>query len=155
MAAASQFLENKVVDHVFRATAYTMPGTIYISLQTTACVYTDTGTTLTSGSGGTGVEVTGGSYARTAYNPSATSDWEATQGGVSGASSGTTGLTSNHTTITFPTATASWGTVTGIAICDALTNGNLLYFGTLSASKTVSSGDVFQFSANALSITLS
>jgi hypothetical protein len=74
---------------------------------------------------------------------------------VSGASSGTSGLTSNHTTITFPTATASWGTVTGVAICDALTNGNILFFGALAANKTVGTSDVFQFTGNQLSVTLS
>lgn len=101
---------------------------MYIALCTTNAVATDTGTGLSAGANYTdpytsaapvGVEASGGSYGRQAYNPSVSSDWEATQGGVSGTSTGTTGSTSNHTTITFATATGSgWGTITGIAICD-------------------------------------
>lgn len=154
MAAFSNKLENLLVDHIFRATSFTMPSNIYIALLTTNCVASDTGTTLTSGTGGTGVEVTGGSYARQAYNPSSSSNWTATQGGVSGASSGTSGNTQNNTAITFPTATAGWGTVVAVAILDAVTNGNLLFFGSLTASKTINSGDVFQFAANALVVNL-
>lgn len=149
----SDYLENKLIDHLFRDTTFAKPTTLHIALLTTAAVDSDTGTQIYSGSGGTGVEVSGGSYARVAYNPSASANWEATQGGVSGASSGTGGLTSNNTTITFPTATGNWGTIVGIAILDASTNGNALYFGTLSVNKTVTSGDVFQFSENQLSIT--
>lgn len=154
MTAMSNYLENKLIDHIFRDTAYSKPTTLYIALLTTNCVDSDTGTNLTSASGGTGVEVTGGSYARTAYNPSASANWEATQGGVSGASSGTGGLTSNNGVITFPTASSSWGTVSGIAVCDALTNGNILFHGALASSKTVGSGDVFSFQVNQISITL-
>lgn len=155
MAAISKFLFNTLVDFVFRQGSYTPSTTLYIGICTVTPVSGDSGTQVYSGSGGTGVEVTGGSYARVAYNPSSSSNWTATQGGVSGASSGSTGLTSNNTTITFPTATASWGTIVGMAIFDAATNGNMLFFGALSASKVVGSGDVFDFNANQLSVTLS
>lgn len=151
MANISNFLKNKLIDHVFRNTAYTVPANIYIALCTTTPVASDTGTNLTGG-GGTGVEVSGGSYARVAYNPSSSANWEATQGGVSGASSGTTGLTSNNTAITFVTASASWGTVVAVALVDASTNGNILYFGALTVSKTIGTGDVFSFPALNLSI---
>jgi hypothetical protein len=151
MAAMSNYLENKLIDHVFRATSFTMPSALYIALLTTNCVDSDTGTILTAGSGGTGVEVTGGNYSRYQLDPS-TTNWANTQASGSGASSGTTGTTSNSATVTFPTASASWGTITGIAIVDAATNGNILFYGALSTSKTVGSGDVFQFNANQLSI---
>ena len=52
MAGFSDYLEDKVLDHVFGGNAYTAPGTLYVALYTVAP--TDTG-------GGT--EVTGGSYA--------------------------------------------------------------------------------------------
>lgn len=154
MAAASNYLENKLVDLIFRLGTFPAPTTLFIALVSTNCVASDTGVKLTSATG-TGVEITGGSYARVAYTPSASANWEATQGGVSGASSGTSGLTSNNTVITFATATAPWSApVVGLAICDAVTNGNMLYFGALTPSKTVGTGDVFTFPANTLSLTL-
>ena len=53
MAGFSDFLETKVLDHVFGGTAYTAPTTLYVALYTAAP--TDSG-------GGT--EVSGGAYAR-------------------------------------------------------------------------------------------
>lgn len=153
MAAMSNYMENVLIDHIFRATSYTMPSHLYVALCTTAPVASDTGTKLTANTG-TGVEVTGGSYARTTLDPS-TTNWANTQNSGSGASTGSSGTTSNNSTITFPTATGSWGTITSIAICDASTNGNMLFFGNLSASKTVGSGDTFQFNSGQLSVSLS
>ena len=147
MSAMSNYLENVLIDHIFRATSYTMPTNIYIALCTTTPVAGNTGSTIS--------EPSGGSYARMPYNPSSSSNWEATQGGVSGASSGSSGLTSNHTSIAFPAATGVWGTITAVAICDALTSGNLLFFGTLASSKPINSGDTFTFNANQLSVTFS
>ena len=79
---------------------------------------------------GGGTEVSGGSYARQAVSLTD----PATDG---------TGVTSmsNSAQIEFPTATASWGTVTGWALFDALTSGNMVWFGTLSASKAISVND--------------
>lgn len=99
------------------------------------------------------MEVSGGSYARAQLNPSA-SNWLSTQGNTAAISSGTGGTTSNNSTITFTTATGSWGTVVGLAICDAATNGNILFYGTLSVNKTVSSGDTVQISTGQLVVTL-
>jgi hypothetical protein len=154
MAAMSNKMENFLIDHIFRATGYTMPTTLFIALCTTTPVAADTGTTLMSG-GGTGTEVSGGSYTRVAYNPSASANWTATQGGTSGASSGTSGTTNNSTAITFSTASGSWGTVNGVAICDAFTNGNMLFFGSLTSPKTVGTSDIFQFNSSQLSLSLS
>jgi hypothetical protein len=53
MAGFSDYLEDKVLDHVFGGNAYTAPTTLYVALYTVAP--TDTG-------GGT--EVSGGAYAR-------------------------------------------------------------------------------------------
>src|SRR5690606_21366039 len=98
MAAFSNYLENKIVDWLFRGQAYTPPSTIYVGLLTAAPDDTDGGT-----------EVTGGSYARVAVTSSLT-NWAGTQGaGTTAASSGTSGTTSNNSAITFPTPTASWG----------------------------------------------
>jgi len=56
--------------------------------------------------------------------------------------------------ITFPTATASWGTVGWIGIYDASTSGNLLYHTPLDVAKTIDSGDIFKITAGNLSVTL-
>jgi hypothetical protein len=142
MAAATDYLENQLVDHIFRTASFTKPTALYVALFTNA----------TNDAGG-GTEVTGGSYARKQLDPLDT-NWNATQGGTSGASSGTGGLTDNAVDITFVTATASWGTVTNFAIMDALTGGNMLIHGTLTASKTVDDGDTFKFVAGALDVTV-
>ena len=143
MSAMSDYLENKLVDHILRNTAFTMPTTIYVGLYTGA----------PSDAGG-GTEVTGGSYARVQVGPSV-SAWLSTNGTTSGASSGTGGLTSNAADITFPAPTANWGVVTHFGIFDALTTGNLLLWAALTASKTINNGDAQpKFLTAALTITL-
>lgn len=139
MSALSDFLESKLIDHVFRGVAYTAPATMYVGLLTAAP--TDTG-------GGT--EVSGGSYARVAVTSNST-NWANTQASGSGASSGTDGTIENLTTITFPTPSGSWGTVLAVGVYDASTGGNLLWYTTLSVSKTISSGDLVDFPASSLS----
>lgn len=141
MSAMSDYMENKLVDHIFRATAYTAPATLYIGLLTAA----------PSDSGG-GTEVTGGSYARASVTPSV-ANFKSTNGTTSGASSGTGGLTSNANSITFATPSAGWGTVTHFGIYDASTTGNLLFWGSLGTSKTINSGDTVSFAADALTVT--
>lgn len=139
----SDYLENKLIDHIFRNLSFSVPATIGVALVTTAATDASTGATL--------VEVTGGSYARVSVAPS-TANWQSTNGTTSGASSGTGGSTNNAAAITFTTATADWGTVVGVAICDGTTTaaGNVLFYGTLTANKVVSNGDTFQFAANQL-----
>jgi hypothetical protein len=60
----------------------------------------------------------------------------------------------NSAIVTFPTATGSWGTITDFALWDASTAGNLLGYGTLSASKIVGLNDVVRFLAGALTVTM-
>lgn len=121
------FLENEVLDHVFRNATYTPPATAYIGLYTTA----------TNAAGG-GTEVSGNGYTRKAM---------AFDASVSGA-------IDNTSSVEFPTATGSWGTVTHTAVLDAATSGNMLAETALTASKTVASGDVFRFQAGEFDITL-
>jgi hypothetical protein len=127
MSEMSNYLENALINVTLRATAYTAPATVYVSLWTSDP--TDAGS---------GTEVSGGSYARTAVTFGAPSN----------------GVTLNSADVTFPTATASWGTVGWIGINDALTTGNLLYHSPLDTSKTIDSGDIFKISTGNLSVTL-
>ena len=129
MAGFSDYLEDKVLDHVFGGVAYTAPTTLYVALYTV--IPSDTG-------GGT--EVTGGSYARqtATFTVSGTSPTTAT----------------NAAAIEYPTATADYGTVVAVGVMDALTGGNLLAYAGLDVNKVVSNGDVFRFDAGDLDITL-
>jgi len=128
MAEMSNYLENALINVTLRATSYTAPTTVYVSLWTSDP--TDAGS---------GTEVSGGSYARTAVTFAAPSN----------------GVTTNNADVTFPTATASWGVVGWIGINDAATSGNLLYHSPLDTSKTIDSGDIFKISTGNLSVTLS
>jgi hypothetical protein len=128
-ASMSDYLENKLIDAFVRATSYTMPATVYVALATS-----------TGSDAACGTEVSGGSYARVSVT-SSTSNWANTQASGTGASTGTGGTTSNSGTITFPSPTANWGTVTEVCVFDASTSGNLLFRTALSVSKTINNGD--------------
>lgn len=127
----SDYLENQLLNHVLGGSDYTRPGTVHVSLHTA-----NTGET------GSGAEVSGGSYARVAVTNNAT-NFPAASGGAK----------SNGSVFTFPTATASWGTVSHFGIWDASSGGNLLYYGALAASNAVGIGDTPSFPIGALDIT--
>lgn len=140
MAAMTDYLENKLIDQLFRGQAYAFPATLYIGLLTAA-----------PSDSAAGTEVAGGAYARVAV-ASSLSNWAGTQAAASTtASSGTGGTTSNNGAITFPAPTANWGSVTHFAIYDAASAGNMLVWGALTAAKTVNNGDAApSFAAAAL-----
>ncbi|MDP2808653.1 MAG: hypothetical protein Q8O34_00725 [Rhodocyclaceae bacterium] len=140
MTAKTDYLENKLIDHVFRGQTYTPPATLYVGLFTSAP--TDAGG---------GVEVTGGDYARVGVAASL-ANWAGTQAaGSTTASSGTGGTTSNNVAITFPAPTAPWGNVVAFGLFDALTGGNPLVGSALTTPKTINNGDAApSFAAGAL-----
>lgn len=142
MSAMSDYLENKLVDQLFRGQSAPTTTTLYVALLTAA----------PSDSGG-GTEVAGGSYARVAVT-SSLANWAGTQSsGSTTVSSGTGGQTSNNGAITFPTPSAGWGTVTHFGIYDAASGGNLLFWGSLTIAKTINQDDTVTFPAASLSIT--
>ena len=122
----SNFLENELYDHVLRNAAYTSLTNLYVSLHTADP--TDAGT---------GTEVSGGSYARTAVTMGAP----------------TNGSGTNSADVQFPQSTADWGTVTHIGIWDATTAGNMLFHTPLDTNKNITTGDVFKIAAGSLTIT--
>tara|TARA_R100000406_G_scaffold77206_1_gene57832 strand:+ start:679 stop:1059 length:381 start_codon:yes stop_codon:yes gene_type:complete len=124
--AFTDYLENKLVAHTFSNTAFTSPSSVFVALYTVAPTDSTTGT-----------EVSGGGYARQS------------------ASFTTTGnAATNASAIEYPTATGNYGTVVATALLDASSGGNMLAYATLSASKTISTGDVFRIPAGDLDITL-
>jgi len=152
MAAFSNFLENKLIDWLFRAQAIGITGASAAAGTGPSTLYAGLYTSAPSDAGG-GTEVSGGSYARVAIT-SSLSNWAGTQAAASTTvSSGTSGTTSNNGSVTFPVPTANWGTITSFGIFDAATGGNLLIYGTLTTSKTVNNGDAAPtFPAAALSV---
>ena len=127
MSAASNATETLVLKYTLTTDAVTRPTAWYVGLHTQDV--TDAGT---------GTEVTGNAYARTAATFTVTND-QATNSG----------------SITFPTASGgNWGTITHIGIWSATTAGTLYYHGALTASKVCNDGDTFQIAASALTITL-
>lgn len=127
MAAFSNYLENALINGTLRATTYTAPTTVYVGLFTTDP--TDAGS---------GTEVSGNAYARQSATFATPSN----------------GAASTDADIQFPQATGNWGTVTHFAIFDALTTGNMMYHGALTASKTIETGDVFKIATGSLTVTL-
>lgn len=134
MSAASNYLENAVLNHVLRNTVFTQPGALYLGLfrntSGNAAANLEAGT-LTD-------EVSGGSYARK------TVSFAAASGGTAATSA----------TVTFDTASANWGTITHVAVLDSLTSGNVLFWGAVTTSKTIETGDTFQVSSGNLTISL-
>ena len=119
-------LETRVLQWALTAGSPTRPTAWYIGLFTAA-----------PGEAGGGTEVSGGSYVR-----------EAVTFTVSG------NLATNSAAVEWPTATGTWGTITHVAVFDALTSGNMLVYATLTASKTISTGDVLRIPAGDLDVTL-
>lgn len=127
MAELSNYLENKLLDHVLRNTSYTSPTTTYVGLYTS-----------NPDEGNTGTEVSGGSYARQPLSVTTASG----------------GIVTSSADVTFPQATASWGTISHIGILDAVTSGNLLMYTALTTSKTIDEGDILKISTGSLTASL-
>lgn len=132
MAAISDYLENKILDHVLSGSTYSPPATVYFALFTSAP--TDAGG---------GVEVSGTGYARAAVTNNLT-NFPAAVGGSK----------SNGAVVNWPEAGGSWGTVVHFGIFDSLTGGNLLFHAALPASKVVGTGDQLKLNANGMTVTL-
>ena len=122
----SDTFETTTLKWLLTADAVTRPTAWYIGLFTAA----------PSDAGG-GTEVLGGSYARKAVAFT-----------VSG------NLATNSAAVEFDVATADWGTITSVAVFDAVSGGNMIAYATLTASKTIANGDVLRIPLNDLDITM-
>lgn len=132
MSDMSNYLENALLNAVFRNTAYTSSATVYAALFTA----------ISDAEAGTGTEVANSNaYARTAITFSAPSN----------------GVIQNSADVTFPTASGgNWGTITHFGIFDSGTHGAgnaLTALKTVTASKVVNDGDTAKFTTNNLSVT--
>lgn len=137
--AFSEYLQNKILNHVLRNVTYTSESAnLYIGL----C-------TATPSDASFGTEVSGNAYARVAVG----TNWNAP------ATTGSPMTATNSTTLTFATPTPSgWGTVSHFVIANHLSNAtaslNLLAWGTLGSSKTINAGDTVSFASGSISVSL-
>ncbi len=122
----SDTYETHVLTYLFTATSVTRPTAWYVGLQTSS--NTD---------GTPGTEVSGNGYVRKAVTLT-----------VSG------NLATNGGDLEWSAATGNWGTVTSLAVYDALTGGNQIAHSDLTAPKVVATGDVFRIPAGLLDINL-
>jgi hypothetical protein len=134
----SDYLENAVLNYwLGKSFTSTAPATVYIALLNTtindAWAPTDTG------------ECAGSTYAREAVTNSS-DNW----------TNATAGSKTNKTTFTFTTSAGSdWGTIQSFAILDSNSTsaGNTLYFGDLTSSQVIATGNTVRFSTGAIVIT--
>lgn len=129
MAAASDYLEDALLDHVFRgdqpSTSYTQPTAVYMALYTSDPTDADAGT-----------EVAGGSYARQ-------------QATFNAPSAGAIGLAAQIDFTGMPAASVThWG------IRDDPSAGNLLAHGAWDSAVSTQSGDTVQIQTANFSISL-
>lgn len=126
MSTFSDYLENAVLNHVFRNVALTSPATVHLALYTVS----------PSDAGG-GTEVTGSGYSR--------------QSITFGAPSG--GAIANTNLVSFTASGGNFGTIVAVAIFDNSTGGNMLAWDAIT-SATVNDGDSIQFPIGDIDITL-
>lgn len=127
MSAMSNYLENEILDHILGTGSWTMPTNVYLALFTAVA----------DGEAGTVTEVSGSGYSR--------------QSTAFAAASG--GVASNSAIETFTASGGNWGTITHWGLYDASTSGNLLIYGSLSASRVINDGDSLTFAVGAVDIT--
>jgi len=132
MTAATNYLENELLDHVLGgggANAYTAPANVYLSLHTAD----------PTEDGNVGEVGTGVNYTRQELSFGAASS----------------GSITTDAAVTFdPCTNTNWGTITHIGIWDASSGGNMLFKGAVTSQKLIEVGDTFQVSTGNLTITL-
>jgi hypothetical protein len=136
MTAASNYTENLALDYLLTNASVTRPTAWYLALFTNTSG--NAATNLEAGTLTDEVSTSGTAYGRKtiAFNDAVT------------------GTCSSDGTVTFDTATASWGTITHVAVMTAATAGQVLFYGAVTTSKTIDNGDTFQVTDGNLTISL-
>lgn len=129
----SDYLENKILDHVLKNTAYTPPATVYLALYT--------GDPLDDGVSATEVNAAPGytsGYARQAVT------WGTASNGV----------LANSTVIDFgPIVCSANITVTHGQLMDAASGGNPLYHDPVEIARTITNGKILRLAVGDLTVT--
>lgn len=124
----TNYLEDKVLNHIAKKATYTAPTKLYLALFTE----------LIDGEEGTAVEVQADSYSRAAISFATAVD----------------GVLMSDTDTNFPVAEEEWGTITAVGVYDALTNGNMLFYTTLASEQNIVIDNQLIFKTGKLTITL-
>ena len=131
--AATDYLENAILDHILGKVAYTAPTTIYVGL---ANAVAEDGTI-------TG-EPSGYNYSRVQVTNN-TTNFPAASGGSK----------SNGADIVFNEASGNWGTINYVFLADAdVGSGNVLLYAQLTNPKTIGNGDTVKFEAGDLTFSV-
>jgi hypothetical protein len=137
MSAASNATENLALKWLLTTDSATRPSAWYVALFNNTSG--NAAANLEAGTLTDEVSTSGTAYARQSVAFTVTDDQAA-----------------NSATVTFPTATGSFGTVTHVAIVssDVEGAGTVYFWGQLTSSKTVSTSDTFQITSGSLTVTL-
>lgn len=136
MTAMSNYMENKLINHIFRDTAWSAESGLYVGLVGLYSAAELEAGTITK-------EISGNAYARMSVKGNA--NWSA---------GSTSGLTDNEAAIEFVTSSGGdWGWVSGVFLSNAASSGDVILYGSLTAPKLVTDGDQFVIAAGDLDIT--
>lgn len=115
MGSFSDYLENKVLNHVLGVSAFTPPTTVYVGLSTAD----------PTDSGGGLAEPSGFNYARKSLAFAAAANRAVSQNAI----------------VTFNQASGAWGTASHWGVFDSLAGGNMLAYGALTVNKSIVNGN--------------
>lgn len=130
--ALTNVAKNYLIDHLWRTAAMPKPLVWWWALFTVAPTEVGGGTEVTTVSTG---------YGRVELDPS-NANYASTQGTTSGASTGSTGLTSNAVAIQYGAPLLNWGSIAAIGAFDANTAGNLWVWAPVSPALQINQGDL-------------
>lgn len=119
-------LANKLANAAVANVAYTSPGTVYVSLYSTAPTVSTAGT-----------ELSGNGYSRQSCS-------------FGTPSNGTIASTAN---VSFSCTGNNWPAVTTVGITDASTSGNIMFFQNI-ATRNVKVGDTLTFATGNITVTI-
>jgi hypothetical protein len=136
MSAASNFTENLALNYLLTTGSVTRPTAWYLALFTNTSG--NAAANLEAGTLTDEVSTSGTAYGRK----------------VIAFDAATTGTASSDGTVTFDAATANWGTITHVAVMNAATSGQVLFYGAVTTPKTIETGDTFQVTDGNLTVSL-
>jgi hypothetical protein len=117
------YLDDNFLNAALRGIPFVPPAAVYVALFTS-----------TPDASGVGTEVVGGGYDRQLATFTVPENGEVR----------------STADVLFPVAQALWGTITSFGFVDAISGGNLLYFGALSSPRLVDVSDQVRFGAGNL-----
>jgi hypothetical protein len=123
----SNDLANKLANATVRNTSYTSPATVYVALYSTAPTASTSGT-----------ELSGSGYTRESVTFAAP----------------TAGAVASNVAVSFGPATADWTAAVAMAVVDASTSGNIMWFKPI-ATQLVKNGNSLDLDSGDITITIS